>query len=118
MKKLTAVILAFATMFLIFSPVALASNDACNLMVNKSVVCEKNNSDLKSVAKNVINVLFWVVGVAAVIVIIYSGLQYILSTGDSGKVQKAKNTIVYAVVGLIVAILSYAIVGFVIDSLS
>jgi hypothetical protein len=49
--------------------------------------------------------------------IIYGGIQYVISVGDSGKVAKAKNTIIYAVVGLIVAILSYAIVNFVISQL-
>ena len=54
----------------------------------------------------------------SVIMLIYGGIQYVLSTGDSGKVTNAKNTILYAVVGLIVAILSYAIVNFVLTSIN
>ena len=45
--------------------------------------------------------------------IIYGGIQYTTSAGDSGKVTNAKNTILYAIVGLIVSILAYAIVNFV-----
>lgn len=64
----------------------------------------------------VINFLLFFIGVISVIMIIYGGIQYSTSAGDSGKVTNAKNTILYAVVGLIVAILAYAIVNFVIES--
>ena len=49
--------------------------------------------------------------------IIYGGLRYVISGGDSKKVTDAKNTIMYAIIGLIIAILSYAIVNFVINSI-
>lgn len=61
----------------------------------------------------VINFLLFFVGVVSVIMIIYGGIQYTTSAGDSGKVTSAKNTILYAIVGLIVSILAYAIVNFV-----
>jgi hypothetical protein len=49
--------------------------------------------------------------------LIYGGLRYVISGGDSKKVTDAKNTIMYAIIGLIIAILSYAIVNFVINSI-
>lgn len=61
----------------------------------------------------VINILSVVVGVAAVIVIIISGLKFITSGGDSSSVASAKNGIIYAIVGLVVAALAQMIVRYV-----
>ena len=61
-----------------------------------------------------INVMLFIIGVLSVIMIVYGGILYVISAGDSGRVSKAKNTIMYAIVGLIVALLAYAIVNFVI----
>ena len=62
----------------------------------------------------VINVMLFIIGVLSVIMIVYGGILYVISAGDSGRVSKAKNTIMYAIVGLVVALLAYAIVNFVI----
>ena len=61
--------------------------------------------------------MFFIVGVLAVIVIIFAGVTFVMSAGNSQTIQKAKTTIIYAVIGLIVSILSYAIVNFVVSSL-
>ena len=66
--------------------------------------------------RSIINVLLYVLGAVAVIMIVIGGLRYVLSGGDSSAVTAAKNTILYSVVGLIVAILAYAIVNFVVTS--
>ncbi|MBQ8996572.1 hypothetical protein IJ095_00885 [Candidatus Saccharibacteria bacterium] len=71
-------------------------------------------TDPSVVEANIINRIFWVVGVLAVIMIIVAGVQMITSAGDSGAVTKAKRTLVYSIVGLIVAVLAYAIVNFII----
>jgi hypothetical protein len=64
----------------------------------------------------VTNVLLFVVGAISVIMIVIGGLRYVLSGGDSSNVTTAKNTILYAIVGLVVAMLAYAIVNFVLES--
>lgn len=74
-------------------------------------------TDAKTLINNIINVMLFLVGVLSVIMIIYGGIQYVISVGDSGKISKAKSTIQYAIVGLVVAILSYAIVNFIVDKL-
>ena len=61
-------------------------------------------------------VLLYIVGAVAVIMIVIGGLRYVISGGDATQVQAAKNTILYALVGIIVAILAYAAVTFVINS--
>ena len=65
----------------------------------------------------IIDTLLFVVGVLAVIMIIVGGIMYATSTGDSGRVSKAKNTMTYAIVGLVVAMAAYAIVHWVFDIL-
>lgn len=62
------------------------------------------------------NVLLFIIGAISVIMIIIGGLRYVISGGDASKVSAAKNTILYAVVGIVVALLAYAIINFVIGS--
>lgn len=60
-----------------------------------------------------INIFSFVVGFAAVIMIIVGGLRYILSNGDSQKVSSAKNAIIYAIVGIVIVALAQVIVRYV-----
>lgn len=73
------------------------------------------DSKLNTLIKNVVNLLSIIVGVAAVIMIIYGGFRYVTSGGDSGSVTTAKNTILYALIGLVVVALSQVIVKFVLS---
>lgn len=66
----------------------------------------------------VINVFSTLVGVVAVIMIIYGGMRYITSGGDSGKITSAKNTIIYALIGLVVVALAQFIVKFVLNKVT
>ena len=66
--------------------------------------------------KTVANVLLFIIGAISVIMIIFGGIKYTISQGDSNSITAAKNTILYAVIGLIVALLGFAIVDFVIGS--
>lgn len=63
------------------------------------------------------NIIAIIVGIAAVIVIMVAGIQYMLSTGDPTKVNNAKNAIIYAVVGLVVAVFARTIVVFFVSKL-
>lgn len=74
-----------------------------------------SNEGINTLITNVINIFSLVVGIVAVIMIIVGGLKYITSGGDSGNVTGAKNTILYAVVGLIVVALAQVIVRFVLN---
>ena len=66
--------------------------------------------------QTITNVLLFVIGAVSVVMLIIGGIRYTISQGDSSAVTSAKNTILYAIVGLIVAILAYAAVNFVITS--
>jgi len=75
------------------------------------------STDLPSVINSAINVLLFIVGVAAVVMLIVGGIRYIASGGDQTAVAGAKNTIIYSIVGIIVAVLAYAAVNFVFTTL-
>lgn len=69
-----------------------------------------------SIIETVIDVFSIIVGVISVIMIIIGGLKYITSGGDSGNVSGAKNTILYAIIGLVVVALAQVIVRFVLQT--
>lgn len=78
---------------------------------------EEKGEDLLSQIAKVINVILGMVGIIAVVVIIIGGISFITSQGDPGKVTKARNTILYGVVGIAVALLAFAIVNFVLTGI-
>lgn len=63
------------------------------------------------------NTLTFLLGAGSVIMLIIAGLRYTISSGDAKQVAEAKNTILYAITGVVVSISAYAIVSFVIDAL-
>lgn len=73
---------------------------------------------LEITVTNILNAIIAVLGIVAVIFVIVGGVQYMTSTGDAGKVQKAKNTILYALIGLAICALSFAIVNWTIGTIS
>jgi hypothetical protein len=68
------------------------------------------------VFQKITNVLLFIIGAISVIMLIIGGIRYVVSGGDSSAVTAAKNTILYAIVGIIVALLAYALVNFVLGS--
>lgn len=72
-------------------------------------------SDPQALVKQFVNIFLFAVGALSVIMLIWGGIRYTTSAGDSNKVTAAKNTVLYAIVGLVIAILAYAIVNMVID---
>ena len=79
---------------------------------------ETADSSLGYIAKRIINVFSIVVGVVSVIMIIVGGFRYIISGGDSSSVQGAKNTILYAIVGLVIVVFAQVIIRFVLTNLA
>ena len=75
------------------------------------------NTNLKDNIIGIINAVIAVLGIVAVVVIILGGVQYMTSSGDAGKVKKAKDTILYGIIGLVICVLAFAIVNFVISNI-
>lgn len=78
----------------------------------------ENPADLQTVIQNVIRVLLFIVGTAAVIMLIVGAVRYTVSAGDQQAVANAKNTILYAIVGVIVAVLAWVAVDYVFNVLT
>lgn len=72
---------------------------------------------LEKFLKDIVNILLFVIGTISVIMIIVGGLRYVLSGGDAGSIKAGKDTVLYAIIGLVVAIMAYAITNFIIGSL-
>lgn len=119
MRKLKILICGLAAMFgvvtLGMAPV-MAADEICSSLTGElaEVAGCGNTTTADTLAGKVINVLLYVVGILAVVMIIWAGLTMTTSAGDAAKATKAKNTMIYAVAGLVVAILAYAIVNFVV----
>ena len=102
------------------SPV-LAVDDVCSSSAAQAVKdaagCNGTSDQLPIVIQNILYSVIAVVGIVSVIFIIVGGVQYIASSGDAGKAKKAKDTILYAVIGLIVSALAFVIVNFVLSTI-
>ena len=85
----------------------------------KQEILEKvpNNGETSMDAISIINYFLYAGGIAAIVMIIVAGIQMTTSAGDAGAVAKAKKTMTWAIVGLAVMILAYAIVNFVLGRL-
>jgi cytochrome bd-type quinol oxidase subunit 2 len=131
-QKIKQIITSFAALAMLVLP-SLAvtpafavdiSNNLCSgtnvdISGGTATGCDPNdagNSDsLNTLLTNAVNIFSAIVGVIAVIMIIVGGLRYITSGGDQNKVASAKNTLMYAIIGLIVVALAQLIVHFVLQ---
>lgn len=94
-------------------------DDVCEgLEVATGVGCDEKvkGGSVENVVATVINVLSWIVGIAAVIMLIISGFRFVVSSGDTQAVANAKNGIIYAILGLLVVLFAQVIVQFVITT--
>ena len=118
-------LLLLATLFVPFTTHAVDSsteiqrNTRCgsniNLSGNGNCSVSGNSTKIEDLIKTVINIFSAIVGAVSVIMIIVGGFRYITSGGDSNNVGAAKNTILYAIVGLVIVAVAQIIVQFVLE---
>jgi hypothetical protein len=106
-----------------FNPTAVMAADCLpgDEICKGALVADPNGGggdSLETILKNIINAALFVVGAASVVMMIYGGIRYTLSAGNATHVTAAKNTIMYALIGLIVAVLAFAIVNFVLGAIT
>ena len=104
----------------VFTPAVYAANgiNICSEENQNSVYCQnkdKGEGQVNGIIKTIVEVLLMAVGAISIIMIVIGGILFALSSGDAQKAAKARSTILYAVVGLIVSIFASAIVNFVFD---
>mgnify|MGYP000971478031 FL=1 len=118
-KILTAGILIIGLLG-VFTPAVSAANgiNICSEENQNSVYCQnkdKGEDQVNGIIKTIVEVLLTAVGAISIIMIVIGGILFALSSGDTQKAAKARSTILYAVVGLIVSVFASAIVNFVFD---
>lgn len=127
MKKIyLAIISVFAVSMMATAFAAPSAGAATNLfkgcdgVSDNSGVCAEKNKGAKGItnsAKKGINAAITVLAIICVLMVVLAGFLYTISSGDASRIQTAKNTLMYAIIGLVVAILSFAIVNFVIKKI-
>lgn len=129
-KKLTVVFAAFAliatTLFVPVVPVSAA--DPCtdnNFTAQNGINCAKGTGTPDelfggetSIFTTIVNVLLFIIGAICVIMLIWGGIRYTTSAGNAASVTAAKNTIMYAIIGLIIAFLAFALVNWVLTAIN
>lgn len=129
-KKIKQLITVFALSFALFMPVAAVGVVGAQSAIQSGICAGTELNDpsqtgctnttgstagVQNAVTTVVNLLSWIVGIVSVIMIIVGGFRYITSGGASDKVTGAKNTIIYAVIGLVIVALAQFIVNFVLD---
>lgn len=118
MNRLSTKLGSIFLLSLAYAPRAAAANDLGDgIKAAKPSSATGSAESLTDSFGNIANILIYLIGAISVIVLIYGGILYVISTGDQGRVKQAKDTIQYAIIGIVVAILAYAIVQFVTSSL-
>jgi cytochrome bd-type quinol oxidase subunit 2 len=125
------IVTLFAALTLLVVPLACATPAFAAVDLGKNLGCGSNlgtstggdcgtstgSGKITSTITTLVNIFSVLVGIVSVIMIIVGGFQYITSSGDSNKVTTAKNTIVYAIIGLVIVALAQFIVQFVLHKL-
>lgn len=71
-----------------------------------------------SIFTTIVNVLLFIIGAVSVVMLIWGGIRYTTSAGNSAAVTSAKNTIMYAIIGLVIAFLAFAVVNWVLGAIT
>ena len=94
---------------------------ACTGTTANTTICTATRTDKLFGAgglwNNILNIFTYIIGAVAVLMMIIGGLRYVTSNGDANQVSSAKNTILYAAIGLVVAAMANAIVNFVLTNI-
>ncbi len=95
---------------------SISKTDACKGLteIDPGQDCSTNGSGVTGIIRAVVTILSIVIGIAAVIMVLLGGFKYTTSGGDANRISSAKNTLVYALVGLVIAALAQVLVHFVI----
>lgn len=121
MKKLARIILPIILAAVVVTVGLTSSVSAMTLKEGAEAArcdgCPSNLFGETGIFRQITSTILYIVGIIAVIMLIWGGIRYVVSGGDAKKVTDAKNTVLYAIIGLIVAFLAFAIVNFVINAL-
>lgn len=128
MQALTKSVITWMVLFgamigltlLLSSPVSAQCTDTTS--IEGGVNCLEgeieNTTPLMDVIQSIINTMLFIIGIISVIMLIVGGIRYVISGGNQSQVEGARNTILYAIVGLVIAFVAWGAVNFVINALN
>jgi hypothetical protein len=93
-----------------------ASCDALKELGQSGQGCDSKGAGIDHIVGAVVSILSYIIGIAAVVMVILAGFKYTTAAGDSNRISSAKNTLVYALVGLAIAALAQVLVHFVLST--
>lgn len=116
------VVLTTTTAISMMSGISLAANseltdDSCQAIKAIGGECGKSEGSIGDLMQRIVNALLFLIGGVSVIMIIIGGVRFVVSSGDQQAAANARNTVLYAVIGLIVAVSAYGIINFVLGRL-
>ena len=97
---------------------AICSQPGLTAEMRARMGCSGSDGQFQNVIGNILKAVIGVAGLVAAVYVVIGGVEYMTSTGDSGKLAKAKNTILYALIGLAVCALAFAIVNWAIGAIN
>ena len=119
-NKIKLAVVGIVAVLGLAAPLVLAPNSLAACTDPKTCIDEGTSkantggpSSLPGFVTNLVKVMLFIVGTLSVVMIIYGGIKYTTSAGDSSKITSAKNTIMYSIIGLVVSVLAYTIISFV-----
>ena len=119
--KVLAAVMCLAMVFVAVSPVSLpVYADSRDEAQNGAKLVDGGGSakqDLPDIITTIINVMLFIAAALAVIMIIYGAIRFMTAHGNEKQVESARLIVTYSVIGLIIAILAYALVNFVLSNL-
>ena len=123
-KLFISIMAVQVVLIMLITPIAIAAptttqelkNAACKGVSDSGTNCDDAavDSTISNLISTIVDIFSWVIGVVAVIMVIYGGFKYVTAAGESSKVKSAKDTILYALIGLVIVGLAQVIVRFVI----
>lgn len=93
------------------------TEEACKSNPTATICRTSASNDIGTIINTIINVLLFLVGAIAVVMIIVGGVRFATSAGNADSIKAAKSTVLYAVIGLVISLLAYAIINFVVTLL-
>lgn len=118
MKKLKIAALSLIALLGVatFVPSYALASPASEVQQGVNSIGGRGQDNLESSVETVVNVLLFVAGAIAVVMIIIGGIRYVIAGGEQSHVKAAKDTIMYSIIGLVIVMLAYAVVNFVVGA--
>lgn len=115
---IAALVVALGVSGVVLAPSTAYADAASEVKKGINTLGPGNAASPQEIIQTVVRILLFLIGAISVIMIIVGGFRYVVSQGDSSALTSAKNTILYAIIGLAVAIFAWAIVDFVVTNLA